>query len=331
MSIISLRDLWYAVVLSSTLVAVILGFMAIYQFFIEPKRRQRKINRRLSEGYEERLAKIQILKERSEAQSGWWAKLTKTVLGQDRMARLRTLILQADMSQDPTTFLKRSLMLVLAGSFAGFLVLQSFLAALLLGTGLGTVPFFHLKWKRRIKTKNFERLMPDAMELLARSLRAGHTLPSALELLGEEMESPIGTEMAIAYEEQQFGISTSESLLHMLERVESMDLRYFVAAVLIQQETGGNLAELMENIARVIRSRLNFKSKVRSLTAMGRISTTIMIIAPIVTFLGLMLIASHYERILFESRAGRVMLLAGIIFVFIGGFSLRKMIQAVEM
>ncbi len=106
--------------------------------------------------------------------------------------------------------------------------------------------------------------MPDAMELLARSLRAGHALPAAIELVGEEIAEPMGTEMMIVYEEQQFGISMSEAFAHLLERVESMDLRYFVAAVSIQQETGGNLAELMESIAAVIRSRLNFKSKVRA-------------------------------------------------------------------
>jgi tight adherence protein B len=329
MSIIGLKDLWYAMVLSAILVAVILLFLAIYQFLIEPKRRQRKINRRLKEGYEKRLEKIQILKEESEAMTGWWAKLLKVLLGQNRIVRLRTLILQADVHQDPATFLKRAFILVLAGVITGYLVV-SLPAGLLIGAGLGVIPFFHLQWKRRAKTKNFERLMPDAMELLARSLRAGHTLPSAIELLGEEMESPMGTEMAIAHEEQQFGLSISDVLLHLLERVESMDLRYFVAAVLIQQDTGGNLAELMENIAKVIRNRLNFKSKVRSLTAMGRISTTIMIIAPIVTFFALMLVASHYEKVLIESRMGRGMLLAGIIFVFIGGYSLKRMMQNVE-
>jgi tight adherence protein B len=144
------------------------------------------------------------------------------------------------------------------------------------------------------------------------------------------MDHPMGTEMGIAYEEQQFGISTPDALLHMLERVESMDLRYFVAAVLIQQETGGNLAELMENIAQVIRSRLNFKSKVRSLTAMGRISTVIMTITPIVTFFLLMLIARQYQEVLLYTRIGRMMLVSGILLVLAGGFILRRIINAVE-
>ncbi len=329
MSIISMKDLLHAAVLSAILAGVILFFTGIHQLLIEPRRRQQKINRRLREGYEKRLEKIQILKEQTEAMTGWWA-LMKMLLGQNRIVKLRTLILQADVSQNPATFLRTSFIIILAGFIITFLFTKSIIAAPLIGAVLGIFPFLYLKWKKRIKTKNFERLMPDAMELLSRSLRAGHTLPSAIELVGSEMENPMGAEMAIAYEEQQFGLSTSDSLLHMLERVDSMDLRYFVAAVLIQQETGGNLAELMENIANVIRSRLNFKSKVRSLTSMGRISTTIMIIAPIAAFFGLMAVASQYERALIETRAGCAMLTAGIIFVFIGGYTLKRMIRAVE-
>jgi len=330
MSLISVRDLWQAMVLSAILVAVILLFMAIYHFLIEPRRRQQKINRRLKEGYERRLEKIQILKEQSDDLTGGWSQILKMLLGRNRIARLRTLILQADVNKTPAAFLKLTSLLALAGFIVSFLLKNSLLLAIFLGAGLGIIPFFYLVHKKRNKTKNFERLMPDAMELLARSLRAGHTLPSAIELIGGEMENPMGNEMAIAYEEQQYGLGIPESLLHLLERVDSTDLRYFVAAVLIQQETGGNLAELMENIAGVIRSRLNFKSKVRSLTAMGRISSTIIIIVPIVAFFGLMLVANQYERALIDTGAGRGMLLAGIISVLIGGYLIRRIIQAVE-
>lgn len=330
MSTMTLRDLWYAGVLSVILVAVILLIMAIYQFLIEPGRKRQKVNRRLSEGYQERFQRIQILKERSEKQGGWWPKLLKIILGEKRLAKLKTRMLQADIHQDPGTFVKISLYPVALGLLIGFFFLKNTALGLLLGCALGTIPFFYLKWKRQNKTKQFEAQMPDAMELLARSLRAGHTLPSALELIGNEMENPMGAEMGIAYEEQHFGISTSEALVHMLERVDSLDLKYFVAAVLIQQETGGNLAELMENIANVIRSRLNFKSKVRGLTAMGRISTTIMIIVPIIAFFLLMVVAPEYEKALVQTPAGRIMLMSGVACILIGGYLLKKLINSIE-
>jgi len=327
---IALRDLWYAGVLAVVLVAVILLIMAIYHFLIEPARKRQKVNRRLSEGYQERFQRIQILKERSENPKDWWTKLVKFIVGEKRLAKLKTRMLQADIHQDPGTFLRISLYPFALGFLIGFFLMKSAVLGLILGSALGSIPFFYIKWKRAQKTKKFEAQMPDAMELLARSLRAGHTLPSALELIGNEMENPMGAEMGIAYEEQQFGISTSEAMFHMLERVDSLDLKYFVAAVLIQQETGGNLAELMENIARVIRSRLNFKAKVRGLTAMGRLSTIIMVIVPIIIFFLLMVVAHKYEKVLVETSTGRTMLMAGVVSLLIGGYLLKKLINSVE-
>ena len=327
---ISLKDLWYAGVLAVVLVAVILLFMAIYHFFIEPARKRQKVNRRLSEGHHERLQRIQILKERSENPKDWWTKLIKFIVGEKRLAKLKTHMLQADINQDPGTFLRIILYPFALGFLIGFFFLNNAVLGLVLGCALGSIPFFYIKWKRKDKTKKFEAQMPDAMELLARSLRAGHTLPSAFELIGNEMEDPMAAEMGIAYEEQKFGISVAEALVHTLERVDSTDLNYFVAAVLIQQETGGNLAELMENIAHVIRSRLNFKAKVRGLTAMGRLSTTIMIIVPIGIFFVLMLVANQYEKVLVETSTGRTMLIMGVVLVMIGGYLLRKLVNSVE-
>lgn len=326
---ITLRDFYYAAILSIVLVSVILLAMGVHQFLLEPRRKRRQVSRRLSEGHQDYLRKIQILKEESGEPTGWGSILLRKLLGEKRLAKLRSQMLQADICRSPGYFLLWSFFLALPGLLAGKWMLQSTLLGVM-GCSLGTLPYLYIQRKRRIKTKQFEALMPDAMELLARSLRAGHTLPGALELLSQEMPDPVGKEMGVAYEEQQFGISTAEALLHMLERVDSMDLRYFVGAVLIQTDTGGNLAELMENIAKVIRSRLNFKSKVRALTAMGRISTTIMIIVPVLAFFGLMAIRQEYEMALLETPAGRTMLTAGIIFVLMGAFLMKKMIRTVE-
>ncbi|MCL4500306.1 MAG: type II secretion system F family protein [Deltaproteobacteria bacterium] len=327
---ITFKDFWYAATLAAILVAVILLMVAVYQLVIVPSRKRAKVSRRLKEGAQHKLLAIQILKEQAADRHVGWEKLLATLIGPNRLAKLRVRMQQADIHYGPGIFVRRSFYLVGLGLVVGGWALHSWFLGVLLGCGLGAVPFFFIKRKSERKTKKFEAQMPDAMELLARSLRAGHTLPSAIELTGEQMDNPMGAEMTIAYEEQQFGLSTSEVLLHMLDRVDSMDLRYFVAAVLIQQETGGNLAELMENIAMVIRSRLNFKSKVRSLTAMGRISTTIMIIAPIAAFMALMLVAHTYEKALLETSAGKTMLMTGGVLVFIGAYFLKKMIKAVE-
>ena len=321
------RENIYAVALTAILLAVILLVLAIYQYFLEPARKRRKINQRLSESGEY-MRRIQILKERSGEQAG--QKVLKKILGPNRFAELQTLMLQADVYKDPGSFWGRVLLAAGGVVVLAWALSKNPLLALLTGVGAVILPFLYLKWKKAGKTARFEIQMPDAMELLARSLRAGHTMPSAMELLGDEMADPVGTEMKIAYEEQRFGISVPESLTHMLQRVDSMDLRYFVAAVLIQQETGGNLAELMENIAHVIRGRLNFKAKVRALAASGRISAMIMIATPVIAFFGLLVVAPQYEKILVTSALGQKLLIGGVILGIIGAYLLRRMIQALE-
>ena len=320
----TLEEIWYAALLAVVLAAVILLVTALYHYFIVPARKRRQVTRRLTEETEH-LRRIQILKEKPKQQT-WLQKL----LGLKTFDKLQTLMLQADLFRDVRFFLSIVFFLGAVGFLVGVWVLTSILFGFLIAVGLGILPFIYLKWKKAGKTTKFEKQMPDAMEILARSLRAGHTLPSAIELLGEEMVTPLGTEMKIAYEEQKYGLSVSDSLLHMLQRVDSMDLKYFVSAVLIQQETGGNLAELMENIAHVIRSRLNFKAKVRGLTATGRFSAGIMIVVPIFAFFALLIVAPSYEKILFTSSLGRMMLLIGIILTVVGAYILRKLVRSVE-
>ncbi|MDI6813655.1 MAG: type II secretion system F family protein [Deltaproteobacteria bacterium] len=330
MSGITPRDLSYAIAISLVLLGFILLCLGIYHFLIRPILQRGKITKRLSEGTRDYLVKLQILKARGDEKAGWQEIIFKALLGSQRFANLQRDLLQADIYYDPGKFLMFSVGLGAAGFFVINWLLRSSVLGLIVGVTLGVLPFTYAKWKKHKKTLAFEAQMPDAMELLARSLRAGHTLPSAIELLGDEMDDPMATEMRITFEEQRFGISMSEAMVHMLERVDSQDLRYFVSALLIQQDTGGNLAELMEKIAYVIRGRLNFKVKVRALTAMGRMSAYIMTIVPILTFFGLMVIARHYVSVLLTTDTGRKLLIVGIILLTIGFLSLRKLIKNVE-
>ena len=146
--------------------------------------------------------------------------------------------------------------------------------------------------------------MPDAMELLARSLRAGHTLSGTLDLVSQEIPAPLGTEMRITYDEQKLGLSMTQAFRRMGERVASQDLRYCVTAVIIQSETGGNLAEILENIGLIIRDRLKLKGKVQGLTAEGRFSALILSLLPFVTFLALYVINRAYVMTLFHDPLG---------------------------
>jgi tight adherence protein B len=328
---IAIRDLWYAIALSGILVGVILLVMGAYYLFIAPLRSRQKIVERLEEASDEHLRRVQILKAELDRHENWLLSFFKRLLGQKYLTRIQSHLLQGDIYWTPSTFLLLVLGLGLAGFIIGNWIIDRFLWALLLMLGLGSLPLLYLRRKKKQKTQAFEQQMPDAMELLSRSLKAGHTLPSAIELLSKEMLHPMGSEMRIAYEEQRFGISMTESLIHMQERVDSEDLRYFVTAVVIQHEAGGNIVEIIEKIAQVIRSRLNFKVKIKALTAEGRLSAVVLTVLPVVLFVLLLFIKNDYEGVLLTDELGHKFLFVAFIMLLAGSYLMRRIVRSVEM
>ncbi len=196
-----------------------------------------------------------------------------------------------------------------------------------LAVGLGYLPFFYLRFKKQRKSRLFEKQMPEAMELLARSLRAGHTLPSAIDLMSQEIGYPLGSEMRVVYEEQRLGLGLPVALRRMAERVASKDFHYFVTAVLIQNETGGNLVEIMENIAYIIRERLKLGGKIKALTAEGRFSAIILVLLPVVIFMLMTYLNHDYIMTLWREPLGYKLLVAAIISMFAGALWMKKMVQ----
>jgi tight adherence protein B len=324
------RDLWYALSLAGIFVAILLAMSAAYTLLLEPARKRRQVAQRLMDTSDEYVRRVQIIKARLDDKKNWKASLLNFIFGRHRIVNLQKRMLQADIYREPASFLGVVFLLAGAGFLAGLLFLKSFFLGLLIALPLGLAPFLYLRRQRTKKALTIEAQMPDAMELLARSLRAGHTLPSAVELLGDELEHPLGTEMKIAYEEQRFGLSMPDALNNMLDRVDSRDLHYFVTAVLIQSETGGNLVEVVQKIGALIRQRLNFKAKIRSLTAQGRMSAIILTLLPVVLFFAIMALNPKYQMSLLQTSTGRVMLLIGVFMVGLGGLMMQKLIKAVE-
>ncbi len=330
MSDFTLRDLWYALTLSAVFVGVLLFLWAVFNYVVDPWLKRRRVNQRLSETSADYLRRVQILKSRFDEQASLSVLVARFIVGKNRLQKFERLLMQADIYYSPATILQIIALLVLTGFFIGAVFLRNPLIGLAFAVPLGLLPFLYLWQKKKNKTLAVERQMPDAMELLARSLRAGHTLPSAVELLGDEMEHPLGTEMKIAYEEQRYGLPMQDALMHLIERVDSQDLRYFVTAVLIQQESGGNLAEVLENISHVIRGRLNMKAKIRALTAEGRLSAVGLTILPIFIFFFLLIFRYKVQSVMLTHPLGQKVLLAAIVLLFIGAVVMRKIINSVE-
>jgi tight adherence protein B len=318
-------DFQYALGLVGLFLMVILLFSGIHYGLAEPIRKRRLINQRLKGNKREQMARAQVFKAFQENKESVILNLAERYLGWGKVDNLQIRLLQADIFLSPHTFICIAILLGGAGFLAGWLV-RSWTWSLGLSFFLGFFPFLLLRWKRKRKTMKIERYMPDAMELLARSLKAGHTLSGTLDLVSQEIPPPLGLEMRITYDEQKLGLSLSQAFRRMGERVASQDLRFFVTAVIIQSETGGNLSEILENIGLIIRDRLKLKGKIQGLTAEGRLSAVILSLLPLVTFLALYLLNRQYVMVLFQDPMGINFLTAALISVGIGIFIMKRMV-----
>jgi tight adherence protein B len=315
----------YALGLVGLFLGIILLSTAIYYGLAEPIRKRRLLNQRLRGNKRDQAVRAQVFKAYQETKESVVLNLAERFLGWGKENNLQRQLLQADIYLAPNTFIGIIILLSGLGFLIGWLV-GVWAWSLGLSFLLGVLPLMLLQWKRKRKTLKIERYMPDAMELLARSLRAGHTLPATMDLVSQEIPGPLGIEMRVTFEEQKLGLSMPQAFRRMGERVASQDLRYFVTAVIIQSETGGNLSEILENIGLIIRDRLKLKGKVRGLTAEGRFSALILSLLPFITFLALFFLNRKYVMTLFTDPMGPKLLTGALISIGIGIFIMKRMV-----
>ena len=207
----------------------------------------------------------------------------------------------------------------------GMMIAKAPAALYLLGGLIGfSLPWGWLSFRRRRRFKRFEKQLPDAMELMARALRSGHSLQSGLSLVASEMPSPIATEFHSAYEEQNLGIPIDQALRNMMVRMPNVDLQFFVTAVAIQRQAGGDLAEILNKISGLIRERFQILGQVKALTGEGRISGIVLMALPVALFFAVYYLNPHYVMILFEREEGRKMMTGAIIMQIVGALVIRK-------
>ena len=196
------------------------------------------------------------------------------------------------------------------------------------GAGLlFSMPFVWLWWKRNARLKKFASQLPEAMELVARALRAGHSLAAGLQVVAGESPEPIAKEFGRVYEEQNLGVSLEDALGHMCERVPNLDLRFFVTSVNIQRQTGGDLAEILDRIGHVIRERFKILGQVKALTAEGRLSGLVLIAMPIGLFLMMLHMKPDYVSLLWTDPMGIKMSIGAIILMLIGSYAIKKIVD----
>ncbi len=239
---------------------------------------------------------------------------------------LTKVIEQADANVKPSALFGAGVVLAVIGFVAGLMLVNAYVAPVM-GLVLFAVPFVWLFWKKSSRMKKFSGQLPEGMELIARALRAGHSLAAGLHVVAEEMPQPIAKEFGRVYEEQNLGITLDDALKNLTERVPNLDLRFFVTSVAIQRQTGGDLAEILDRIGYVIRERYKILGQVKALTAEGRLSGIVLIALPIFLFLLMLWMKPDYIRMLWTEPMGIKMSIGAVVLMVIGAYSIKKIID----
>jgi tight adherence protein B len=241
--------------------------------------------------------------------------------------RLQDFTMQSGMRTKPGKILLLSGVIGLGSYVAARFFLHNFYLAVLIGLVGAMAPILVVAWRRRARLRRFEERFPEALDLLGRAVRAGHAFTTGLEMISKECAEPLAGEFRTTFEEQNFGLPLRDALLNLSERVPLLDVRFFVTALLIQKETGGNLAEILDGLARVIRDRFRIYREVQVKTAQGRLTAAILIALPIFMAIMLTIVNPNYMKVLFEDPKGPYILGTAAGMQLLGSMILWKIIH----
>ncbi|MGH9530413.1 MAG: type II secretion system F family protein [Terriglobales bacterium] len=250
-----------------------------------------------------------------------------------KVSNLQTMLEQADLGIRAGNILMLCMIsAIVVGGMA--LLLTSSLAgrqsALFVFMGIvfgGILPYSYASYMRGRRFRKFEELFPEAIDTLTRAVRAGHAFTTALELIANELSEPIASEFRKLFEEQKFGLPVRDALLNLTERVPLVDVKFFVTAVMLQRETGGNLAEILDNLSYMIRERFKIMRQVRVYTAQGRLTMMLLMGMPPVIVIVMLAMNPDFIRPLFADPIGHTLIVAGLTLQTIGYFVIRKIIR----
>ncbi|MBZ5641877.1 MAG: type II secretion system F family protein [Acidobacteriia bacterium] len=308
-------------------VAVVAAVLGIQLTGSSDKREQ--IVRRLRESTPvakslEAHASAELLRDEGLSTLPW---LDRALSNWSKISYVRALLAQAGVSTKPGQIILSTGVFGLGTYLVAHLLLGNPVLPVLYGLIAGSIPIGTVYFKRYKRLGAFEKNFPDAIDLLARAVRAGHALNSGMEIVGEEMSEPIAGEFRKTFEEQRLGLMFKEALVNLCERVPTQDVRFFATALIIQDETGGNLAEILGSLSATIRDRFRIRGEVRARTAQGRLTAGLLISIPPAMLIALNIINPEYIRPLFTNMTGILMLVGAGTLQFLGGIILWKIVN----
>lgn len=306
---IAASDLWVYVL---PLVGSMMLFYGVFQVLTENKSSPvKKVQERLSGERRKREKSTSTIVRRGGV--GQMVSVADQLVGKFKhIPKLQTLLDQADVNWSASQMMLNLCGIAVLSTLALWALQFNLLAAFGCGAAVVLLPLAWLSLRRKKRMSKLNSQLPDVFEMMGQALRAGHSLAGAIQLIYEQMPPPIATEFAQVYHEQNLGVKVEEALQSMADRVDSLDVRFFVTAVMIQRQTGGDLAEVLDNISGVIRERIELAGLVRGLTAEGRLSGWVLFALPGIVFLGSMYLNPEYANVLLEDPRGQIMLMLAI-------------------
>jgi tight adherence protein B len=310
-------------------VVVSLGGFVIFSLLDERKSRARVLRDRLAStqetGEPKPLEDVALLRDEMLSEI---PVLDSILRRSDRVSALQKLLSQASLKIRAGNFLILCLGSGVVLSTIVYVASNKALIFAWVGFLLGCfVPYSYASYSRSKRFNEFEELFPQAIDTLARAVRAGHAFTTALEMISDEISEPVATEFRKLFEEQKFGLPVREALTNLVDRVPLVDVKFFVTAVMLQRETGGNLAEILDNLSYVIRERFKILRQVRVYTAQGRLTMLLLMGMPPIIVMGMYFMNPSFIKPLFNDPIGHAMLVIGIALQTVGYFVIRKIIR----
>jgi tight adherence protein B len=304
---------------------LVVSFGVLYQF-LKPSRTEAAVQQRLAgiEPAGDTGDGTTILRQDRVSSNPWLDDLIRQLPGSLALLRL---VQQAGKDWSVTSVFLLSLIGAVVGWWLASLAIPSVPLSALLGALIGLSPCLYLYVIREIRFRRFDALLPEAVDLMARGLRAGHAATAVLEMVGNEVADPVGSEFRSMCEEQSLGLPLREAMLSLVQRVPRDDVRFLATAILLQKETGGNLAVILDKTAAVMRERARLRGQLMIYTAQGRITGWILCFAPFIMFGLISIVNREYEKVLFTTPTGLHMIYGGLVMMLLGVLIIRKIID----
>lgn len=315
----------------STILFVTFGLIALAT---SPSQLDKTIRRRLAlikagemQSAGSPLEGLQLLKTTRTSQFDWLEAILEKY-GVSK--KLKTHIAQGAGSTTVANLIFLSLALAVAGFFIVFLFAPILPLELAGACILSCLPFGSISWKRSKRIRAFNAALPGAIDMMARALRAGHSMAAAIEMVSQDSVQPVASEFGEVFKQQNFGLPLREALMQMLDRVPSQDLRVLVTAILVQRETGGNLVEILDRTVFIIRERLRIQGEIRIQTAQGRMTGWILSALPVLMLLVINVLNPGYSRILLTNPIGQKLIYIGVGLIVIGTIVINRIVNGIE-